>query len=243
MPTGPSSPPQWFVTRNSVGKNIADGDLTPIRQFGRIITNVECIHQYDPHNPAGSDSALDMQSGSRPGFSLGQQGDIYRADGPNGVNMPTKTKKRPRKTARLGTNKKSSGGFLVPCEFGGVSIGENTARLGIRMSRSDCSLDRADETFCGHRLTGEVKLSRNGDADGQMALVDDLEHTVRASFDVKRIGLTPDAISTGLTFSLADIDVAELAKFSKGKGTLLVESVAELPDEEEEQEAEDGEGE
>lgn len=89
--------------------------------------------------------------------------------------MATKTKKQPPKrkaTTRFGTNAKSSGGFLVPCEFGGVSIGDATARLGIRMSRNDCSLDRADETFCGHRLSGVVKLSRNGDEPDQKKLLD-----------------------------------------------------------------------
>lgn len=127
---------------------------------------------------------------------------------------------------------KNNGTVLdIPVEFGGVSIGEATARLGIRANRSVLNLAAADEVFCGHRLTGRVVLGGSDDQPGQGRIVDDLDHQVDGTFDCKRIGVTQEQISTGLTFSLADVDVRELAKFSKGTGRLIVEGVGELPEE------------
>lgn len=116
----------------------------------------------------------------------------------------------------------------IPVQFGGVSIGKSTARLGCAVDRQSLNLVAADEAFCGHRLTGTVRL---GGEDGQPMLdgMDDLEHEVAGTFDCKRIGVSAESISFGLTFSLADVEVGELAKLSKGAGRLLVESIAELP--------------
>jgi hypothetical protein len=119
--------------------------------------------------------------------------------------------------------------FDVPVEFGGVSIGEATARLGVKIDRSVCNVVTADEIFCGHRLTGRVVLG-NGDNEGQGRLIEDLDESVDGVFDVKRFSANQKAISTGLTFSLADIDIGQLARFSKGTGRLIVEQVAELPE-------------
>ena len=118
----------------------------------------------------------------------------------------------------------------IPVEFGGVSIGEATARLGIRANRSVLNINSADEVLCGHRLTGRVVLGGEDDEAGQGRLVDDMDHMVSAVFDCKRIGVNPTQISAGLTFNLADVDIKELARFSKGAGRLVVEAVSELPE-------------
>lgn len=118
----------------------------------------------------------------------------------------------------------------IPVSFGGVSIGDATARLGIKIDRSVCNITTADDTFCGHRLSGRVVLGGGDDSPGQGKLVDDLDHVVDGVFDVKRFGANAKEISTGLTFSLADVDVRELAKFSKGSGRLIINVVAELPE-------------
>lgn len=117
----------------------------------------------------------------------------------------------------------------IPVEFGGVSIGQTTCRLGLKISRTVLNLVAADEAFCGHRLTGKVILGQRDDQAGQEKMFDS-DFEVNGSFDVKRIGVSADGISTGLTFSLADINVAELAKFSKGAGKLVVYGISELPD-------------
>ena len=115
----------------------------------------------------------------------------------------------------------------IPVDFGGVSIGESTARLGLRINREQLNIMAADEIFCGHRLACKLTLGKRDESQGE--LVADLFETLSGQADVKRLGLSADTISTGLTFSLADIDVATLAKFSKGCGRLLVETVAEIP--------------
>lgn len=129
----------------------------------------------------------------------------------------------------------------IQVEFGGVSIGDATARLGVKIDRSVCSILTADEVFCGHRLSGRVVLGGGSDQPGQQHLVDDLEEMVAGVFDVKRFGANAKQISTGLTFSLADVDITSLAKFSKGAGRLVINEVGELPyDAEEEDDDEAG---
>lgn len=128
----------------------------------------------------------------------------------------------------------------IPVEFGGVGIGQTTARLGLRISRNDLNIVAADETFCGHRLKGKVTLGQRDDAKGQGKMFDsDIE--VEDTFDVKRIGVTPGDITTGLTFNLSDVDISELAKFSKGTGKLCVYEVGEIPEDAPDEHDEDAE--
>lgn len=119
----------------------------------------------------------------------------------------------------------------IPVEFGGVSIGKATLRLGLSIDRSKISLTQADKAFCGHRLSGKVLLGGSNDASGQGQLFDEDEYdgAVSGTFDVKKISVSEAQISTGLTFSLSDIDVSKIAKFSKGSGRLLVDDVQEIP--------------
>jgi hypothetical protein len=134
--------------------------------------------------------------------------------------------------------KKSGKAVLdIPVEFGGVSIGRTTARLGIGFNRSACSLEEADNAFCGHRLNGRVVLDGKGDSPGQKKFVE--VHEVAGVFDVKRIGVNATSITTGLTFSLGDVDIQELAKLSKGSGRLLINAIAELPDDAPDEDDED----
>ncbi len=130
--------------------------------------------------------------------------------------------------------RKSKEAIELPVEFGGVSIGKSTARLGVVLSRDKIGLSDADDLFCGHRLTGTIVLgAKDGLTQGKLiedADVGDETHEVSGTFDVKRIGANAEEISTGLTFSLSDVDISELAKFSKGTGRLIVREVNELPD-------------
>lgn len=135
--------------------------------------------------------------------------------------------------------KRNANVLKVGVEFGGVSIGENTARLGVRISRERLNLVAADEVFTNHRLTGSVALGDHDDANGQTTMFEDQNHVIEATFDTKRLGVTATELATGLTFSLSDIDVAELAKFSKGRGVLTVSAVAALPDDEPEDDLDD----
>jgi hypothetical protein len=111
-----------------------------------------------------------------------------------------------------------------------VSIGKNTGRIGVTIDKEWIELDQADEMFCNRRLTGKVVLGRVGDAANQQTLCDDLDCQVAGAFDVKGFRVTESAVSLGMTFALAEVDIAELAKFSKGVGRLVVLEVGEIPD-------------
>ena len=115
----------------------------------------------------------------------------------------------------------------VAVAFGGVSIGDTTARLGVKIQRDFLNVVDADEVFTGKRLTVIVQL---GAADADQRKLFDVELEVAGSVDVKRIGVTPETISAGLTFNLKTLDIATLARFSKGVGRLKVFDVAAIPD-------------
>jgi hypothetical protein len=118
--------------------------------------------------------------------------------------------------------------FLV--KFGDVSIGEETSRVGLTISREFCNVVAADEIFVGHRLTGCITLSKKQDAtDEKQETLLDTEYAVSGSFDVTRVGITRKNITTGITFSLNDIDVSDLSHFANKTGYLIVDGVGELP--------------
>ena len=117
-----------------------------------------------------------------------------------------------------------------PCGFGGVSIGDATARIAVRVARGFLNINAADECLVGHRIDVVVTLNKEGEDPKQQTLLDDIKWTITGAADVKRIGVNADEISFGLTFSLADINVAELAKFSKGTGEIQIMGVGEIPE-------------
>ena len=111
--------------------------------------------------------------------------------------------------------------LLCSVEFGGVSIGEATARLGLRIARPALGLETADRVFVGHRLTVEISLGQRDDAPGQSKMFD-ADLTVAGVADCKRIGVSPESITTGLTFSLDETAQGEMAAhFTSGTGNKL----------------------
>jgi hypothetical protein len=119
----------------------------------------------------------------------------------------------------------------VRVDFGNIGIGDETARVGIRIDRENLDVNRADEVFCGRRLTGKIITVRDGDAPEQRELIDTgSQHELKGVFDVKQFSANRKRISTGLTFSLAEIDVSEIGHFAKRSGRLIVTSAEELPD-------------
>ncbi len=122
----------------------------------------------------------------------------------------------------------------IPVIFGGLSIGDALARLGVRADREILILNTADEIWCGHRLTGAIVLGGHDDQSGQQKLVDDLEHKIEGVFDVKRYSVSPSEIAASLAISLIDLDIAELAKFTKNTGRLQITGIDVIPDESDE---------
>lgn len=117
----------------------------------------------------------------------------------------------------------------IPVAFQSVSLGKSTARLGVKCYRENLTLEKAAEAFSNRRLVGKVILGHDGDAPGQGSMWEDAEHQVKGVFDVKGFRTTDEVYSTGLSFSLQDIDVEELAKLSKGSGRLVVDEMTDIP--------------
>lgn len=132
-------------------------------------------------------------------------------------------------------------GLEVDVQFGGVSIGDETARVGVKIDRGAMTLDDADEFLCGKRLTGRIEVCAPGEQQGQQSLpgMNDARPHLDGTFDVKRFGVGPKEVSAGLTFVLGSIDVSELAKFAKKNGRLTIMEAQYLPDDGEE---DDGDG-
>lgn len=129
----------------------------------------------------------------------------------------------------------------VNVEFGGVSIGETTARLGVKLQRGQMELDQADAVFSGKRLQGLVTLQSRDD-EGQTRLPgmeDNVPPTLETVFDVKQFTVKPKWISAGLTFALESIDVSQLALFAKRTGILRAEVVGDLEEDDEDDEDHD----
>lgn len=116
----------------------------------------------------------------------------------------------------------------VPVQFGGVSIGESTARLSMKVPRNTLPLEEADSAFCERRLTGRIVLGKANDSPGQATMFE-TDVSVDATFDIHRFGVSAENYTTGATFKLKEIEVGELARFSKGSGRLIVDDIADIP--------------
>jgi hypothetical protein len=128
------------------------------------------------------------------------------------------------------TNGAPKGELLkLPVDYGGVSIGQGTARVGLRIAREKCDLVAADAFFVGKRLDVRISLGRRDDSAGQGQMFEH-DYILEGAADVKRIGANVAHITTGLTFSTESIDVETLCRFAKGSGYLEVVGVEELPD-------------
>lgn len=113
----------------------------------------------------------------------------------------------------------------VACEFGGVSLGgDGAARIGIKVSRDDMTLEQADKYLCGKRLSGKITAT-TGDNPAQKTIASDIDEQLEATFDVKRISATPTEIGASLTLVLDDQDVSAFAHFAKKKGWPIVDRV------------------
>lgn len=118
-------------------------------------------------------------------------------------------------------------------EFGGVSIGDGTARIGIVVSRDSRPLTEFDEFFCERRLTGSIHVTKNNEDPDQRKLFEqDGPVQLESVFDVKGFSVKTKKVSAGLTFALREIDSSLLAKFAKQTGYLVITEVGFIPENE-----------
>jgi hypothetical protein len=117
----------------------------------------------------------------------------------------------------------------IPVEFGAYGCGKTVARLGVKISRTVCNIDVADEAFCGHRLTGKVVRGGADEMPNQTRMLD-TDTEVSGTFDVKSVHLTPEHVSISLSFSKKEVKGLDLEDFVGCAGRLVVNNVAAIPD-------------
>lgn len=123
----------------------------------------------------------------------------------------------------------------VVVKFQGVSIGTETARVGVKLARKDegrarkSQLQMADSTFTGRRLNVRLVAGNANDSPDQGKLFDDDTPVLEGSADATRVGVGLDAISTGLTFKKENIDLRLLGKFANSDGRLIIDTVDAIP--------------
>ena len=127
--------------------------------------------------------------------------------------------------------------FDVGCDFGGVSKGKDSIRIGIKLSRDVISLPQADEALCGMRITGRLQRGGKSDAPSQQPLpgMGVPEPFIVGTFDVKRFGVSPDDITFGATFSVHGLsrDNREaLLDLANQSGRMQVTGVELIPEDE-----------
>ncbi len=122
----------------------------------------------------------------------------------------------------------------APVAFGGVSIGEKTARIGIKINRKNLTLETADKAFSGRRLIGRIVLGHEDESADQTQMFDS-DYSVEGAFDVNQFSTNATYFGAGLTFNLAEIDIEDLAHMSKGAGRLIVDEVTDIPEPEPEE--------
>ena len=121
--------------------------------------------------------------------------------------------------------KKSVGLLDAAVDFSTVSIGDETASIGVRISRDTLDVDEALHLLCGKRL--DVRLVAGDESAGQEQL---FENALTGSADVKRIGIDPKRFSARLTFAVQSVDVPHLGGLAKRTGRIRILGVAEIPE-------------
>lgn len=124
----------------------------------------------------------------------------------------------------------------IDVEFGGVSIGESTVRLGMKIARDQLSITQADRQFVSRRLTLELDLTHG--SDGQKELFD-TSLTIGGVFDTKRLAISDSHYHCGLSGAINDLDIATIAKFAKRAGVLRISRTERLVIEEEDEHKEE----
>lgn len=126
----------------------------------------------------------------------------------------TATKKRTK--LKLGT------------DFGPVSVGDETASIGVRFSKEELNVVAAEEMLCGRRLDISIVALMDGEQDGQKRMAGMERPELKCVVDVKKYGSSPKWITARLKFALELVDLDTLVKFAKRRGNLTILATEEL---------------
>lgn len=120
---------------------------------------------------------------------------------------------------------------VIDVAFGGLSIGDNSARLGFKVERSRLNLEDADDLFSGKRCAVLIENKIPDPAQGQLSGMEGADvTTIEALVDIKSFGTNSKVFTTGLTFNLESVKAAELAQFPKRSGRISIKFKEDLPD-------------
>ena len=110
----------------------------------------------------------------------------------------------------------------VGVDWGNLSIGKKTARLGFKIDKGKIKRGQVDAYFIDSRLIVTLILddTAKDDTEGQKKLVD-TEVKVNAVADVKGYSTNLTGYSGGLTFSKEDANLNKLMEFI-GRGGRMI---------------------
>lgn len=120
--------------------------------------------------------------------------------------------------------------YKLEASFGSVSFGDTSASCSVKIPLSEFSLAKAHKDFCERRLKGEINAKgAAGDAASQGALegMDD-DVKIKGVFDVAKISISKKMVSFTVSFSLRDVDRAQLSNIAKRNGFLIVNTVEDI---------------
>lgn len=121
-------------------------------------------------------------------------------------------------------------GFDIGCEFGGVTYGKNTVRVGVKIERGDVPMSRWEERLCDKRIECRLVLGHKDEAAGQAGLVDDDGVEVAGVVDIKTISLSGGVVSFGATFQKDDADEQDATRLACRPGRFIATKVGSIPE-------------
>lgn len=115
----------------------------------------------------------------------------------------------------------------ISAHFGKISIGDESASVGLNITIGDMKLEQLTKTLCKRRLSGSILL---GDAHpDQTELIDKGRVVVSGAFDTGRVSTGPNDVKVRLSFARDEIDVNVLPDFANSEGWLSIDKVDEIP--------------
>lgn len=124
----------------------------------------------------------------------------------------------------------------VKVDYRQVSVGDNVARLGVKIGRSEMASDEAEKFLCGSRLQGEIRIDdpSTPELDGMPEV-----QAITEAFDVVGYSANRKAFSCGFAFNVSDVDVELLSHFPGKSGCISVKRLGKMPEKRGRQKKED----
>lgn len=107
-------------------------------------------------------------------------------------------------------------------EFGGVSLGDQTARIGVSCDKDAIDPFTAEQHLCGRRVRATIELARSGEADQKRFKGMEPER-IETVCDVKSYRSAMKSWSWGLTFQLESVATGSLGHFAKRSGRIEID--------------------